>query len=116
MEDDGFSQPTATTRPRLYSIVHTYIQKQLPRNIHPAFKALRDREEASTIVPQICFTEETTLPLLAETQRSGIDQVDGKKKNDDDDDDDLPLYALLQGRSRSIVDSVKRRAVQRCCE
>lgn len=69
MENETLSKATATTRPRLYGIVHTYIQKQLPRDIHPAFKALRDREEAATTLPQIGSNEETTSPLPVERER-----------------------------------------------
>lgn len=97
METHSFSKATAVTRPRLYGIVHTYMQKRLPRNVHPAFKAVRDREEAATILPQIGSTEQGTLPLQAEQEQgSRIDQVGGYKNDDDDDDDDLPLYAFSQ--------------------
>ena len=88
------SEPaTLATRPRLYGIVQTYIQKQLPRDIHPAFKALRDREEAAITLPQITVTGDTTLPLQVE-QTSRIDQIGAGRDNDDRDDlddDDLPL-------------------------
>ncbi|CAD6583586.1 MAG: hypothetical protein ASARMPREDX12_001310 [Alectoria sarmentosa] len=98
MESDASSEAAAVTRPRLYGIVHTYIQRQLPRDIHPAFKALRDREEAAATPPQIGSTDETTLPsLAAREQRStpgrlGRNDVDG----DDDDDDDVPLEELYK--------------------
>ena len=83
MEDDTSS---AVTKPRLYGIVHTYMQKHLPRNIHPAFKALRDREEESLLSPQIDSTGVATLPALAiQDETYGIDQV-GRDQDDDGDD------------------------------
>lgn len=94
MEHHTFSKATAVPRPRLYNIVHTYIQKQLPRDIHPALKALRDREEAATCPPQSRSTQETIRPILAEQgQVSRVNQaVRNQNNNDDDDnDDDLPL-------------------------
>ena len=93
MENDTSTKATATKRPRLYSIVHTYIQKQLPRDIHPAFKELRDREEVDSTLPQINYPEETTSSSLVE-QESKNDLVGGYKK--DDNDDDLPLYEVSQ--------------------
>ena len=90
------SAPAAVaTRPRLYGIVQTYIQRQLPRDIHPAFKALRDREEAAITSPQITVTGDTTLPLQVE-QGSRVDQIGAENDDDDCDDDDLPLYAASQ--------------------
>lgn len=116
MENDTPLRATAVTRPRLYSIVHTYIQKQLPRDIHPAFQALRDREEAATTSPQIDTTKEKTLPLLVKPkQGSRTDQV-CENQDGDEDDDDILLYAASQGRCRFVFDSVKGRLVQRCCE
>lgn len=90
MEDGTPSGSTAITRPRLYGIVQTYIQKQLPRDIHPAFKALTDREEAAATLAQVCSTdEETALPVsMEQEQRSGINQI---ARNKDDEDDDVPL-------------------------
>ena len=100
------SAPAAVaTQPRLYGIVQTYIQKQLPRDIHPAFKALRDREEAAITSPQILVTGDTTLPLQVE-QGSRLDEI-GAGKDDDHDDDDLPLYAATQGPSFFMVDAAK---------
>ena len=88
MEDDTSCKATAVTRPRLYGIVHTYMQKHLPRDIHPAFKALRDREEASLLSPQIDSIGDAAPPALATSdQRSSIDQVGGNE----DDDDKIPL-------------------------
>lgn len=92
MENERLPEATFNTRPRLYGIVHTYIQKQLPRDIHPAFKALRDREEAATTLPQIGAVEEATLPLPV--GREHRFRVDG----DYDGDGDLPLYAAFQGK------------------
>lgn len=110
MENETVSRATAPTRPRLYGIIHTYIQKQLPRDIHPAFKALRDREEAAATSPQISSIEGATLPLpLEQEQRSRIDPVGGNR--DGDNDDDIPLYAASQGRCAFVVDSIKRRTV-----
>ena len=89
MEDDNSSGTTAVTRPRLYGIVHTYMQKHLPRDIHPAFKALRDREEASIVPPQLHPVEHATWPALTtQAQISRIDQVSEDKADDGDDDDD----------------------------
>ena len=106
MENDTPLRPTAVTRPRLYSIVHTYIQNHLPRDIHPAFRALRDREEAATTSPQIDSTEETTRPLLVKPEQgSRMDQV-CENQDGDEDDDDMPLYAASQGRCRFVFNSV----------
>lgn len=95
MEHHTFSKATAVPRPRLYNIVHTYIQKQLPRDIHPALKTLRDREEAATYPLQSRSTQETIRPILAEQgQGSRVNQAVRNQTNDDDDDDDnddLPL-------------------------
>ena len=88
MEHDSSLEAITTTRPRLYGIVHTYIQKHLPRNIHPAFKALRDSEEISSTLPQKYSTEDTALPLVAgQTQTSRVDQVGGNEEHSVD----LPL-------------------------
>ena len=99
METDFSAKATASARPRLYGIVQTYMQKRLPRDIHPAFKALRDREEAAITLPQTSCTDHLTSPLLEE-QGPKSDQVSrdkGERGGDDDDDgdDDLPLYAAL---------------------
>ena len=101
------SPPVAVaTRPRLYGIVQTYMQRQLPRDIHPAFKALRDREEAAITSPQIAVTEDTSLPLQVE-QGSRLDQIRAVRHDDDYDDDDLPLYVTSQGPSFSMADAAK---------
>lgn len=98
------SDPAAVaTRPRLYGIVQTYIQKQLPRHIHPAFKALRDREEAAITSPQITVTGDTTLPLQRE-HGSRIDQIGTQKDDEEEDDDDLPLYVAPQSLSFFMAD------------
>ena len=116
MEYDTSATAIASGRPRLYGIVQTYIQKQLPRDIHPAFKALRDREEAAITSPQIPCTEDPTSPLL-EQRGSRIDPVLGDKDDDGgDDDDDLSLYANFQGPSFPMIDSAQRRVIQGCCE
>ena len=116
MESDIASEAVdsaAATRPRLYGILNTYIQKRLPQDVHPAFKVIRDREEAAVSLPQIHCTEQTTSPTVAEQEeRLGTSQVDGIK----DEDDDLPLYVASHGRYRFRVDLLKRRVVQRCCE
>ena len=97
MENNTLSNATAATQPRLYGIVQTYIQKQLPRNIHPAFKALRDREEATTTLPQIGFTAEQVVHLQAEQeQESRIKRVGAEKDGQDNDDDDVSLCAHLE--------------------
>ena len=101
------SPPAAVaTRPRLYGIVRTYMQRQLPRDIHPAFKALRDRQEAAITSSQITVTEDTSLPLQVE-QGSRLDQVGAIKHDDDYDDDDLPLYLTSQGPSFFRADAAK---------
>lgn len=97
METNTLSNATAATQPRLYGIVQTYIQKQLPRNIHPAFKALRDREEATTTLPQIGFTAEKAVHLQAEQEQgSKIKRVGAEKDGQDNDDDDVSLCAHLE--------------------
>ena len=83
MENDTSDEATALTRPRLYGIVQTYMQKKLPRDIHPAFKALRDREEAAIISRQLPSTAGTTSPL---PQTLGNEQIEESV-----DDGDLPL-------------------------
>ena len=105
MENETLSKATVVTRPRLYGIVHTYIQKQLPRDIHPAFKALRDREEAATALPQIGSIEQAKSSLQVEREQAS------KIDNKDDDDDDLPLYAVSQGGYPFEVDLIQRRVV-----
>ena len=92
MENGITDGATVGPRPRLYGIVQTYIQKRLPRDIHPAFKTLRDREDASIIPSQIEPTGETTSTLLV-GRASRIVQAGGGKDDEEDDDDDLPLYA-----------------------
>lgn len=109
MESETLSKASAVTRPRLYGIVHTYIQKQLPRDIHPAFKALRDREEAATALPQIGSIEQATSSLPVEREQTS--RIDVVGENKDDVDDDLPLYAASQGECPLVVDSIKRRVV-----
>ena len=108
MENEPSSEATPFKPPRLYGIVHAYIQNQLPRDIHPAFKALRDREEAATLPPQIRLPEEIT--LISATEREHESQMDQMSPNKDDDDD-VPLYAASQGKRRSVVDLVKRRII-----
>ena len=99
MESATCSPATPGRRPRLYGIVHNYIQKHLPRDIHPAFSALRDREEAATSAPQRASTQEASFPLLAERgQVSRADHVGGN--SDGSDHDDLPLYVVSQIRRR----------------
>lgn len=116
MEDDTSTNPAGVTPPRLYGIVGPYIQKQLPRDIHPAYKALRDHGEVVTISPQLRSTEETTLPSLAEQDQGiKIDQFSGNK-DDVNDEDGLPLYVVSRGRCHFMADSVKGRIVQRRCE
>ncbi|KAF6218288.1 hypothetical protein HO133_005634 [Letharia lupina] len=96
MENDTSTNPAGVTPPRLYGIVGAYIQKQLPRDIHPAYKALRDHGEVVTISPQLRSTEETTLPSLAEQDQGiRIDQVSGNK-DDVNDEDGLPLEELYK--------------------
>ena len=89
MENKPSSETTLLTRPRLYNIVHTYIHKQLPRDIHPAFKALRDSEEEATLSPQIGLTEEPTVSLA--TKREGDPQKVQTAPTKDDDDNMIPL-------------------------
>ena len=102
MENDVFSKATALTQPRLYGLVQTYIKRQLPRHIHPAFKALRDRAEAATTLPQIASTQETT-----QEQISRVDTVGGNNQDDDGDGDHRPPYAPSQSPRHSAVDLVK---------
>ena len=90
MDIHASPQAPVTTQPRLYGIVQSYIQKQLPRDIHPAFKALRDRQEAASTSPQIIVTGDTTSPSQAE-RGSRIDQI-----GTEEDEGDLPLYATSQ--------------------
>lgn len=80
MEDDTPTKDTAVARPRLYGIVQTYIQKKLPRNIHPAFKALRDCEESAVTSPQTAYTGEATLSLpVTQEHTSENDRAGGTK-------------------------------------
>ena len=87
METGPPSDAISRTRPRLYGIVHTYIQKHLPRDVHPAFRALRDPEEAAVAVSQVGPAEETYSRLLTARERvPAVDPTDGNEN-----DDDLPL-------------------------
>lgn len=80
MEVDTPANLITITRPRLYGIVQTYMQKKLPRDIHPAFKALRDREESAVTLPEIACTGEATLPLpVTQEHTSENEQVGGTK-------------------------------------
>ena len=87
MEDETSDKDTAVTRPRLYGIVQTYMQKKLPRDVHPAFKALRDREEAAVSSLQLPSTDGTTLSLGATEEKTSGDEQIGEIV----DDGDLPL-------------------------
>ena len=87
MEDDITA---AHTRPRLYGIVQAYIQKKLPRDIHPAFKALRDREESAVTPLQIDVSGETTLSVpTTQVQTFQADQI--RRSGDDVDEENPPL-------------------------
>jgi hypothetical protein len=87
MTGDSLASPPR--RPRLGGMVETYMRKKLPRGIHPAFNAVRNREEATTALAQIPVHDETGLCLVRQEQRPENDQVDP------DDDDGLSLYATL---------------------
>ena len=89
MENKPSSEAAPPTRPRLYSIVHTYIHKQLPRDLHPAFKALRDCEEEATLPPQTGLTEEPAVTLA--TKREEKNQTIQIAPTKEDDDDIIPL-------------------------
>ena len=71
------------------------MQKQLPRDIHPTFKALRDCEKAATVASRMDCTEGSNLRSLALEcdERSRV--VQGRGSNDEEgyDDDNIPLYA-----------------------
>ena len=87
MENETLNEATALTRPRLYGIVQTYMQKRLPRDVHPAFKALRDREEAAINSLQSLPTGRMTLPLRArQEQTPGNEQIEESAE-----EGDLPL-------------------------
>ena len=87
MENETSDKATAVTRPRLYGIIQTYMQKKLPRDVHPAFKALRNREEAAITSLQLPSTSGTTSPLHAmQEQTSGNEQI-----GESFDDGNLPL-------------------------
>ena len=103
MDKDASAPAVLSTRPRLYGIVQTYIQRQLPRDIYPALKALRDREEAAIASPQLLITGDTTLPLI---HGSRIDQI-GAVKDHDEHDDDLPLYVASQIPFFFMIDGAK---------
>ena len=85
MENKPSSEPAPLKRPRLYSIVHTYIHKQLPRDVHPAFKALRDCEENATLPPPTGLTEEPAV-TLATTREENTQKIQIAPTKDDDDD------------------------------
>ncbi|KAG9228840.1 hypothetical protein BJ875DRAFT_500410 [Amylocarpus encephaloides] len=54
MSDGLLTAPrTLPPRPRLKGIIESYMRNQLPRDIHPAFKAIRDHEETSSTPTQI---------------------------------------------------------------
>lgn len=90
MEDDTPIIATAVARPRLYGIVQTYIQKKLPRDIHPAFKALRDREESAVTSPQRACTGEATSSVPVTQEHISEDDQDGETKGEVDGHN-LPL-------------------------
>ena len=115
MENMPASETAPLTRPRLYSIVHTYIHKQLPRDIHPAFKALRDCEEKATLPPQIALAKDPAV-ALATKRKEEIQTIQINAPQKDDDDDVISLYAAPKGNRHSVTDLVKRRIVQRCCK
>ena len=114
MENELSSEATTSTRPRPYGIVHIYIHNQLPRGIHPAFKALRDREETATLQSQIGLTEEPAMTPATEREEESHKVQSNPPK--DDDDDKVSLYAVPQGKLYAVVDLMKRRNVQRCCD
>ena len=87
MENEISDKATAVTRPRLYGILQTYMQKRLSRDVHPAFMALRDREEAAVSSLQLPSTSRTTLPLRAMQEQTSRNEQSGESV----DDDDLPL-------------------------
>lgn len=72
-------------RPRLSSIVETYVRNRLPEDTHPAFKAIKDHDEASAAIAQITLNGEPSLDLAKQdkTSESGL--------TDHDDEDELAL-------------------------
>ena len=87
MDIETSGKDNAVTRPRLYGIVQTYMQKKLPRDVHPAFKALRDREEAAITSLHLPSTDATTLSLGATQETTSGNEPIGEVV----DDGDLPL-------------------------
>ncbi|KAH8822019.1 hypothetical protein F5884DRAFT_769740 [Xylogone sp. PMI_703] len=67
-------------RPRLGSIVETYVRNRLPRGTHPAFKVIRDHSEASTAIAQNSINGGLSLDLRRQDQvleDNLIDQGEG---------------------------------------
>ena len=93
MENELSSDATPFTRPRLYGILHTYIQNQLPRDIHPAFKAFRAREERATLRPHIGLTKEPVMTSATEREKES-QKIQSISTKDDVDDENVPLYAV----------------------
>ncbi|KAH9224701.1 hypothetical protein DL95DRAFT_516944 [Leptodontidium sp. 2 PMI_412] len=68
MNGDSLASPRRPTR-RLGGMVESYVRKRLPRDIHPAFTAVRNREEAATDLVQIPTHDEPRLALVRQEQR-----------------------------------------------
>ena len=85
----GDSPPSSlgsSRRRRLGGIVELYLHKKLPRDSHPAFKALRDREEAAVTVSQSADSKGTS-PGLVVGQEQELE--DSPRNLEDKDEDSL---------------------------
>ncbi|KAF4631369.1 hypothetical protein G7Y89_g6765 [Cudoniella acicularis] len=86
-------------RPRLSGIVETYVRKRLPRGIHPAFKAVRNREEASTAISQIPLRDEAHLDREEHHDEANLDKEEQRPENDIIDaekEEDLSLEEMYK--------------------
>ncbi|KAH0536273.1 hypothetical protein FGG08_006834 [Glutinoglossum americanum] len=78
---DRYLQPTLPIRPRSCGVVDTYVQKRLSPDVHPAFKALRNYEEATLELPQIPWNDEQLALLVPHSQLNGKERNVSEAKN-----------------------------------
>lgn len=68
----------------LGGMVESYVRKRLPRDIHPAFTAVRNREETTTGLVQPPVSDERRLALVRQEQKPEPEEIYP-------DDDELSL-------------------------
>ncbi|KAL6718249.1 hypothetical protein ACLMJK_004337 [Lecanora helva] len=87
-----------TDRPRLYSIVETYMRNHLHKGGHPAFKALENHREAVIKPPQIPPPERTSLGKYSKSEELIVD--------DDDQFSFEDLYKDAEGEKQRFKDAI----------